>query len=112
HVPVTYRPGADCPLFRQWIAETLPGIPEKFVFEVIGYAMLPTAPLHKAFILLGGGRNGKSVFLKVLRALVGDANVSATSLHELEEVRFAKSSLYGKVVNLHGDIPARQLRTT
>jgi putative DNA primase/helicase len=111
-LPVTYRPQQDCPQFRAWLASTLTDIPEEFIFEVMGYALLPTAPIHVAFILLGGGRNGKSVFLRVLRALVGDANVSATSLHDLAEVRFATSSLYGKLVNLHGDISARQLKQT
>src|SRR6266550_712881 len=43
----------------------------ELAFEIAGYCLWPAAPLRRAVMLLGGGRNGKSTFLGLLRALLG-----------------------------------------
>ena len=54
-------------------------------------------------MLVGEGDNGKSVFLVVLRAILGQRNVAAVPLDEIVRNRFAAYGLYGKFANLVGD---------
>ncbi len=60
---------------------------------------------QKAFMLHGVGSNGKSVFLALLEALVGRENTAAESLQKLEFDKYRPAKLYGKLVNICGDIP-------
>src|SRR5205807_62228 len=75
-------------------------------------AILWRSPLQRAVLLNGTGANGKSVFIRLLQALVGLANVTARSLQELELNRFAKADLFGKLVNLYADLPETALKST
>jgi putative DNA primase/helicase len=52
--------------------------------------------LHKIFHLFGEGRNGKGVFISLLRKLVGDAASHETSLERLCENRFDSVQIQGK----------------
>ena len=56
-----------------------------------------------SFHFNGGGSNGKSSFLKILRSLVGDTNTSSVALKDLNG-RFKTAELFGKLVNLGDDI--------
>jgi putative DNA primase/helicase len=56
-------------------------------------------------MLYGVGSNGKSVFLALLEYLVDEENVSAESLQRLESDKYRTAKLYGKRVNIYGDIP-------
>ena len=56
-------------------------------------------------MLLGGGGQGKSVFLKVLGEILGRANISAASLQTIIDNRFGTAELYGRLANIAGDIP-------
>jgi len=55
-------------------------------------------------MLLGGGGQGKGVFLSVIREILGVGNVSASTLQTLVENRFATAGLYGKLANISGDV--------
>ena len=81
------------------------------VKEMIGYCMLSTATLHKAFVLLGSGRNGKSTLLRVMSELLGEEeNVCTLSLQDLQENRFASADLFGKAANLYPDMSLNDIR--
>ncbi len=56
-------------------------------------------------MLYGVGSNGKSVFLALLESLVGGDNISSESLQRLEFDKYITAKLYGKLVNICGDIP-------
>lgn len=71
--------------------------------EMIGYCIVPTAKFQKAFILYGGGSNGKSTFLDMIINLLGDVNVSALSLKELNH-DFKLSEITSKLANIGDDI--------
>ncbi|OHR08219.1 phage/plasmid primase, P4 family [Staphylococcus sp. HMSC077H01] len=71
--------------------------------EILGYTLFRRNEYGKFFILTGGGSNGKSSFLKILRALVGDTNTSSVALKDLNG-RFKTAELFGKLVNLGDDI--------
>jgi putative DNA primase/helicase len=70
---ITYDPGATCPLFERYLEEILPD-PElrSFLQRAIGYSLTGEVGERCFVILYGTGRNGKTVLLETLRALVGD----------------------------------------
>jgi putative DNA primase/helicase len=47
-----------------------------------------------------------------MKAFLGAENTVSVSLHDLEENRFSKATLYGKHANLYPDLPSRALRQT
>lgn len=110
--PVSWDPSATCPAFDRFLAEVVPADAVDLILEVAAYVLYPGNPLRRAVLLLGPGRNGKSVLLGVLRALVGDRNVSAVPLQALAENRFAAAELFGKLANISGDLDARAIRNT
>lgn len=112
-LPVDYDPDATCPEFDRFLSEVVPDDVVSIMWELIGYLMFSGNPLHKAVMLVGGGGNGKSTFLHVVEALLGGRrNVTAVSLHDLANTRFATASLFGKLANIAGDIDAKYLEST
>lgn len=71
--------------------------------EMIGYTLFRRNELGKAFILTGGGSNGKSTLLEVLNELLGEENIASVSLEELN-YRFKTFQLEGKLANIGDDI--------
>jgi len=106
---VNYDPEATCPNIHEMFKTILR--PEDFrkALEFIAYCLYRRYPIQKAFILLGPGGTGKSHFIDVIRAMLSDENVSSTSMHDLEEDRFASSDLYNKLLNENGDLSQNTL---
>ena len=71
--------------------------------ELIGYCFFTRNELGKAFILVGDKANGKSTFLSLIQALLGDNNISSLDLSELGD-RFKTAELFGKLANIGDDI--------
>lgn len=71
--------------------------------ECIGYCFYRRNELGKAFILTGDKSNGKSTFLDVVKAVLGEQNISALDLKELGD-RFSTSMMFGKLANIGDDI--------
>lgn len=71
--------------------------------ECIGYCFYRRNELGKAFILTGDKSNGKSTFLDMVKAILGELNVSALDLKELGD-RFTTSMMFGKLANIGDDI--------
>jgi putative DNA primase/helicase len=70
------------------------------VQEMMGYYLLDTLEAHATFFLVGGGRNGKSVLLNILREMVGKEFSEAISIEKLTTSEFAMSALIGKKINI------------
>jgi P4 family phage/plasmid primase-like protien len=107
---VTYDPKAECPAWHKFISECKSD--PILLQEAAGYSLLPGYPFQKAIMLLGGGGQGKSVFLRVICEILNSDNVSAASLQSIIENRFATSDLYGRIANIAGDIPDMALSNT
>lgn len=71
--------------------------------ECIGYCFYRRNEMGKAFILTGDKSNGKSTFLDVVKAILGEKNISALDLKELGD-RFTTSMMFGKLANIGDDI--------
>ena len=109
---VDWDPDATCPEFDAWLGQVIPADMVDLMWELIGYLLYSGNPLHKAIMLTGGGRNGKGTFLRVVNALLGEANVTSVSLHDLVSTRFSTASLFGKIANIAGDIDGTYLEST
>lgn len=64
--------GTDAPLWRAFLDRVLGPEVAAFVQRAAGYALTGRTDEHKLFFLYGTGRNGKSVFLNTLFAILGD----------------------------------------
>ena len=80
--------------------------------ELAGYALYAGNPFRKAVLLYGKGGNGKSMLLKLITALLGEANVSSVPLQTMGEDRFSAADIYGKLANICGDLDARAIDRT
>lgn len=89
-----------CPMIDQYFTDWIGEANKEMLYELIGYCMLPSYPIHRIFILYGGGRNGKSSFLDILERVVGTENTTASDIHTLTEDRFGTAGLYKKLVCL------------
>lgn len=101
--PYAWDPDATCPKFDAWLNTMLEPDQITLAWKILGYMMLSGNPLQVAFMLYGKGSNGKSTFAHVIEHLVGDPNLAAASLKDLNE-RFGTADLIGKIANIVGDI--------
>lgn len=70
----SYDTDAVCPRWIQFMNELFPGKPEMvdYVQRAFGYCLTGDTREQQFFMCHGGGRNGKSTFLGVLRSLAGE----------------------------------------
>lgn len=94
-------------IFKDWVGEKW-----ILLFELIGYALYPKYVFHKACMLVGDGSNGKSTFLRLLKDILNEENITSISLKDICENRFAMSLLYKKLANIYPDLPKFALRDT
>lgn len=111
-IPVAYDPDADCPLIKKFFSEVLRPENIPVIEEFFGYCLIPAHWIQRLVLCIGDGGNGKSTLLELLRAFLGSQNCSHLSLQQIEAQRFALASLYGKLANIHADIPSKPLKYT
>lgn len=112
-IPVNFDPLAKCPKIEKFLKDVLANEDDiKVVEEVAGYSLLREAMFEKAFMLVGSGRNGKGKTIDLLRRLVGIENCSALHLSALTTDNFSISELFGKSLNIAGDVGNNDLKET
>ena len=104
--PYASLPDAKCQLFDSYVKTTCSDAEgnykegmEKQLQEIAGFA-LSNERVEKAIILFGKGANGKSPFLDLLEAALGEERCASMSMEDLSTDRFATSSLLGKKANI------------
>ncbi|MCJ2122087.1 phage/plasmid primase, P4 family [Methylobacterium sp. J-077] len=98
-----FRADASCPKFLDFISQVFNGDIEKieYVRRAVGYTLTGSVEAQIMFILIGAGANGKSVFLSLLQALMGDYG-TALPAHSIMQQKFSNdktddlASLVGK----------------
>jgi putative DNA primase/helicase len=85
-----YRADANCPKFMEFIQQVFNGDAEKieYVRRAVGYTLTGSVEAQVMFILIGAGANGKSVFLSLLQALMGDYGTSLPA-HSIMQQKFS-----------------------
>jgi P4 family phage/plasmid primase-like protien len=111
--PVKYDPAADCPKIKKFLSQVIMD-PYKLkeLLKFRAYILIKDCRYEKGSLLLGSGGNGKSVFIKINEAMVGEQNCSHLSLHDIEDDRFARARLFGKVLNTYADNKSQRLKET
>ena len=113
-LPIRYNPDKKCPNVLSYFKSILATEDDsKVLQEFVGYCLLKAYPYHKALMLYGEGRNGKSTFLDLLKRFIGVescCNLSPQQLQNRES--FSISELFGKMVNMSGDIDSSSLKDT
>jgi putative DNA primase/helicase len=111
-IPVKFNPDARCPMWDKFVREVFPGDSEAIAWEILAWLMTPDIAIQKAILLLGEGANGKSTYLRGVRAFIGTCNITAVSLHKLENDRFSAARLIGRLANICPDLPSTDLTST
>ena len=111
-IPVKYDPTADCPRIKEFFKQVLHEEDIPVMFELFGFCLYRRYFIHKAFMFVGSGRNGKSTLINLLRRFLGPQNVANVPLQAFAENRFAAASLYGKLANTFADLSSEALRDT
>ena len=86
-------------IFTEWVGEEN----VKKLYEIIAYCMIPDYPIHRIFCFIGGGMNGKSKYLQLLRNFIGADNCCSTELDTLITSRFEVTRLHKKLVCQMGE---------
>lgn len=77
--PEEYDPQAKCPLWEKFMLEIMDGKQHMvdFLQRALGYSLTGETREHKLFIMWGGGANGKTTMLEVVRHVMGDYSQAA-----------------------------------
>lgn len=109
-IPTGYDPDAEAPEYREFVNEVIENDKVEAVQKFLGYVLMAEEhPVAKALVLVGDGANGKSTFLRIVRAALGQENVSSQSLKALNDQRFAAAELQGKLANIRNEIGTQSL---
>lgn len=111
-LPIEYSPEAKCPQIDKFLSEVLKPDDIIIAYEIIGYCLWHGYPIHKAIMLHGGGSNGKSTFINLLKSFLGNDNTSSVSLQELCDGEYSSGWLYGKLANMYADLEDKSLKST
>ena len=103
-LPYGYDPAADCPLFKNFLNEVLPGDIQLPLQEFIGCCLDPGVKLEKALVCVGTGMNGKSVFFNVVSYVLGTENVTNFNINSLcEDKSSTRILIANKLLNYSSD---------
>lgn len=112
-LPVIYDSKTVCVAIDSFLNEVLSKQEDKLVFyELAGFSLMKEYRYEKACMFVGNGRNGKGKSLELLKRLVGIENCSSIPLSALSPDSFNISELFGKLLNLAGDIGNKDLQDT
>lgn len=102
-----YDPSAQCPAWERFIEDVTDEEPRRAeVLQFIpGYALMPDCRYQKIFWLIGGGSNGKSLYLEVIQSLFGDPNISVVLPSGLPK-EFQRVKLKDSIMNIAKDVPS------
>jgi len=95
-------------IFEEWVGKEY----VQTLYEIIAYCLIPYYPLHRIFCLIGGGMNGKSCFLNLLRKFIGKENICSTELDTLLTSRFEVTRLHKKLVCQMGETNFNEMSKT
>lgn len=112
-LPIKYNPDLDCPNIHKHLKDVLKSEDDvKVLYEIIGFGLYKDYFLEKMFMFAGDGRNGKGKTIDLIRRFFGIDNCASVPLSSLNEDNFCVSELFGKMVNLAGDLSNTSLKQT
>jgi putative DNA primase/helicase len=103
-LPVAYDPAAEPEAIDDFFHDIVADRDVGTLYRLIAHTLYKEYAAEKAAMLLGDGRNGKSVFLNLVEQFLGEQNVAERSLQELAEKQFAANNLQNKLANVQSDM--------
>ena len=105
-LPFRFDSKAGAPRFNQYLREVLPDNESQQVLaEFMGYIFTRDLKLEKVLFLHGSGRNGKSVMFDIIRAMLGEENISYYGLSSLtDDNGYHRAKLVNKLINWASDV--------
>lgn len=110
-LPYDYDSEAICPKFERFLLDVTGQNHQDcdLLLEYMGYCFSGDDYWrHNVLFLLGEGRNGKSLFVKVMQACVGDDYYSAVNLSDLQDEQ-QRALLVGKLFNISEETPEESM---
>lgn len=109
-LPYEYDPGAACPTFLKFLDDVTLGREElkETLLDFAAYVLIPRYDDHCFLWLPGDGRNGKSSYMEVLRALVGEENCSNILLDQFED-DFSLAQMNHKLINFSEESEGKKI---
>lgn len=104
---VEYNKDAKCNNWIEFLYDVMDGNSEliKSIQQIFGYILLGGDPfLHKAFVFIGSGRNGKGIVLNILKKLLGHGSYSIVPLSMLDKP-FSLVMLDDSIANISEETP-------
>ena len=95
-------------IFEEWVGKDY----VETLYEIIAYSLIPNYPIHRIFCFIGGGMNGKSCFLNLLKKFIGKDNCCSTELDTLLTSRFEVTRLHKKLVCIMGETNFNEINKT
>lgn len=111
-IPVEYNSRIQCPVIDTFISQVVEQKDRLLLYEIPAWCLMRDSRIQRLVLLLGEGANGKSTYLEMVRKFLGQDNCSAYSMQYLVDNRFATAGLFGKLANIHADLPSSALRQT
>lgn len=93
-------------IFSSWVSNPLD------LEEQAAYCLVDEYPIHRIFILLGSGGNGKGQYMDFLSRLVGAYNSTSTDLVTVLTSRFEAAKMYRKKLALVGETDYKKIEST
>lgn len=109
-LPVRWDSEAECPTYMEWVE--ICGVEDQLeqLEQTASQMLEPLITPAKSLFLFGPSRSGKSTFLRIMRAIMGEENTSSVTLHALSDDRFASANLYGKALNVAADLSSAHVQ--
>lgn len=99
-----FNPDADCPIFKKVVNDALDKDTANVLQEMCGYLLFPDSRHEKIGVLVGEGRNGKSVILNMISYALGEENVTHFGLQQITDASGVFiANMVGKLANICHD---------
>lgn len=112
-LPFRYDKDATCKNIEKFFKDVLNSEDDSNVmYELIGFSLLKEYRYEKAFMFIGDGRNGKGKTINLMKRFLGSKNYSSVPLEQMNSNSSAVCDMFGKLINLAGDISNTGLKET
>ena len=112
-LPFNYNPESKCPNIEKFFKDVLNSEDDALlIYELIGFSLLKEYRYEKAFMFVGDGRNGKGKTINLIKRFLGAENYSSVPLDQFNTGSTGICEMFGKLVNLAGDISPTALKET
>lgn len=108
---IVYNPRAKPKVYGKFLSQVLYAREIRTAIEAMAYSFYRDNPIEAYFIAVGIGRNGKSVFTRLLTEMLGRENVSNVPMSAImTDYRFAVSDMEHKDANVDTELSSATIK--